>query len=253
MKTLPTEPERGKYEPKQQRKKTTNDQIRKSSSTSGPTHFWGLVQDLSSGRSSQMADKWKSGSLEIEQFVHFYKMLTQRDEVWKVFQEYSGDGEKLTLEELENFLRLEQGEGDQSSQHALELIQCYEASETAVNQSSMSLEGFEMYLCSQEGSIFKPELLELHQDMSQPLSHYFISSSHNTYLLEDQLRGQSSLEAYIQALKRGCRCVEVDCWDGSDGEPVVYHGHTLTSKLLFKDIISTLKEYAFQVSRTWKS
>ncbi|MEQ2243734.1 1-phosphatidylinositol 4,5-bisphosphate phosphodiesterase delta-4 [Ilyodon furcidens] len=110
----------------------------------------------------------------------------------------------------------------------------------------MSQEGFEMYLCSQEGSIFKPELLELHQDMSQPLSHYFISSSHNTYLLEDQLRGQSSLEAYIQALKRGCRCVEVDCWDGSDGEPVVYHGHTLTSKILFKDIISTLKEYAFQ-------
>ncbi|MEQ2270435.1 1-phosphatidylinositol 4,5-bisphosphate phosphodiesterase delta-4 [Xenotaenia resolanae] len=200
-----------------------------------------------------MADKWKSGSLEIEQFVHFYKMLTQRDEVWKVFQDYSGDGEKLTLEELENFLRLEQGEGDQSSQHALELIQCYEPSETAVNQSSMSQEGFEMYLCSQEGSIFKPELLELHQDMSQPLSHYFISSSHNTYLLEDQLRGQSSLEAYIQALKRGCRCVEVDCWDGSDGEPVVYHGHTLTSKILFKDIISTLKEYAFQVSRTWKS
>lgn len=41
--------------------------------------------------------------------------------------------------------------------------------------------------------------------------------------------------------------MEVDCWDGSDGEPVVYHGHTLTSKILFKDIIATLKEYAFVV------
>lgn len=51
-----------------------------------------------------------------------------------------------------------------------------------------------------------------------------------------------------RAMKRGCRCVEVDCWDGSDGEPVVYHGHTLTSKILFKDVISTLKEYAFTVS-----
>ncbi|XP_040912965.1 1-phosphatidylinositol 4,5-bisphosphate phosphodiesterase delta-4 [Toxotes jaculatrix] len=195
-----------------------------------------------------MADKSESGSLEIEQFVHFYKILTQRDEVWKVFQEYSGDGEKLMLEELENFLRTEQHEGDESAQHAQELIDLYEPSETAKKQNTMSLDGFQMYLCSQEGSIFKPEHRGLFQDMSQPLSHYFISTSHNTYLLEDQLRGQSSLEAYIQALKRGCRCVEVDSWDGSDGEPVVYHGHTLTSKILFRDIVSTLKEYAFKAS-----
>ncbi|KAG7240525.1 hypothetical protein INR49_026809 [Caranx melampygus] len=195
-----------------------------------------------------MADKSESGSLEIEQFVHFYKMLTQRDEVWKVFQDYSGDGEKLMLEELENFLRTEQHEGEQSAQHAQELVDRYEPSESAKKQVAMSLDGFQMYLCSQEGSIFKPECRDLYQDMSQPLSHYFISSSHNTYLLEDQLRGQSSLEAYIQALKRGCRCVEVDSWDGSDGEPVVYHGHTLTSKILFRDIISTLKEYAFKAS-----
>lgn len=195
-----------------------------------------------------MADKSDSGSLEIQQFVQFYKMLTQRDEVWKVFQDYSGDGEKLMLEELESFLKIEQQEGEQSVQRAKELIGRYEPSETAVKQGAMSLDGFQMYLCSQEGSIFRPQRLELHQDMSRPLSHYFISSSHNTYLLEDQLRGHSSLEAYIRALKRGCRCVEVDCWDGHDGEPVVYHGHTLTTKILFKDIVSTVKEYAFKAS-----
>ncbi|XP_030283752.1 1-phosphatidylinositol 4,5-bisphosphate phosphodiesterase delta-4 isoform X1 [Sparus aurata] len=195
-----------------------------------------------------MADKSDSGSLEIEQFVLFYKMLTQRDEVWKVFQDYSGDGEKLMLEELENFLKTEQQEGEQSVQHAPELIDRYEPSDSAKKQGAMSFDGFQMYLCSQEGSIFKPEHRELHQDMSQPLGHYFISSSHNTYLLEDQLRGHSSLEAYIQALKRGCRCVEVDCWEGGDGEPIVYHGHTLTSKILFRDVISTLKEYAFKTS-----
>lgn len=62
----------------------------------------------------------------------------------------------------------------------------------------MSLEGFQFYLCSPDGSIFNPDHSTLHQDMTQPLSHYFISSSHNTYLMEDQLRGQSSVEAYIQ-------------------------------------------------------
>lgn len=77
-----------------------------------------------------MADKSESGSLEIEQFVHFYKILTQRDEVWKVFQDYSGDGEKLMLEELENFLRTEQQEGERSAQLAQELTDRYEPSDS---------------------------------------------------------------------------------------------------------------------------
>ncbi|CAL8341197.1 unnamed protein product [Boreogadus saida] len=195
-----------------------------------------------------MADTSMSSSLEIDEFVMFYKMLTQRDEVWKLFQDYSSDGEMLSRGELENILRIEQQEGDGCVEHAQELIDRYEPSEMARSQGSMSLDGFQLYLCSQEGSIFNTEHKDLYQDMSQPLSHYFLSSSHNTYLLEDQLKGQSSLEAYIQALKRGCRCVEIDCWDGPDDEPVVYHGHTLTSKILFRDVIATISEYAFKAS-----
>ena len=40
----------------------------------------------------------------------------------------------------------------------------------------------------------------------------------------------------------------MDCWDGPDNEPVIYHGHTLTSKILFKDVIRAVKEYAFKTS-----
>ncbi|MEQ2169340.1 1-phosphatidylinositol 4,5-bisphosphate phosphodiesterase eta-2, partial [Goodea atripinnis] len=36
-----------------------------------------------------------------------------------------------------------------------------------------------------------------------------------------------------------------DCWDGQDGEPIVHHGYTLTSKILFKDVIETINKYAF--------
>ncbi|XP_051998447.1 1-phosphatidylinositol 4,5-bisphosphate phosphodiesterase delta-4-like isoform X2 [Xyrauchen texanus] len=194
------------------------------------------------------ADQSQSGTLEDEEFVEFYKMLTQRNEVLELFQEYSSDGQSLSQCDLEEFLREEQLEGEGSYEHALQLIECYEPSDTARNNHSMSIDGFLMYLTSPEGSIFNPDRKGLFQDMNQPLTQYYISSSHNTYLMEDQLKGPSSVEAYIQALKRGCKCVEVDCWNGANGEPVVYHGHTLTSKILLKDVISTVAQYAFKVS-----
>ena len=41
----------------------------------------------------------------------------------------------------------------------------------------------------------------------------------------------------------------VDCWDGPGGEPVIYHGHTLTSKILFKDVIEAVRDFGFVVSQ----
>ena len=51
-------------------------------------------------------------------------------------------------------------------------------------------------------------------DRRHPLPEYFISSSHNTYLMAHQLYGSSSASAYEVALTAGARCVEIDAWDG---------------------------------------
>lgn len=103
-------------------------------------------------------------------------------------------------------------------------------------------------LTSGANDAYSPDMATQYQDMSRPLSDYFIASSHNTYLEGDQLSSRSSVNRYIDDLTNGCRCVELDCWDGSDGEPIIYHGHTLTSKIKFEDVIKALKVNAFTTS-----
>ncbi|XP_051984370.1 1-phosphatidylinositol 4,5-bisphosphate phosphodiesterase delta-1-like isoform X1 [Xyrauchen texanus] len=195
----------------------------------------------------EKCDASKCGFLEGKEIEHFYKILTQREEIDVIYGEYAKTDGLMSADDLMNFLRNEQIE-DTSQSDALQLIEKYELDENAKAKQQMTKDGFLMYLQQPDGLIFNLAHRSVYQDMNQPLNHYFISSSHNTYLLEDQLKGLSSTDAYIKALVKGCRCVELDCWDGSDGEPVIYHGYTLTTKILFKDVIQAIKDYAFKMS-----
>ncbi|KAM6115054.1 1-phosphatidylinositol 4,5-bisphosphate phosphodiesterase delta-3 [Phoenicopterus ruber ruber] len=190
----------------------------------------------------------RSGNERLEgwELEEFCRRLLRRPELEELFGHYSGEDRVLSAEELRDFLR-DQGE-DASLRQARAVIRTYELNEKARQQDLMMLDGFMMYLLSAAGDILNQEHTKVHQDMSQPLCHYFISSSHNTYLTRHQIGGTSSTEAYVRALMAGCRCVELDCWEGSDGEPIVYHGHTLTSKILFRDVIESIRDYAFKQS-----
>uniref|UniRef100_A0A9J8CZ03 Phosphoinositide phospholipase C n=1 Tax=Cyprinus carpio carpio TaxID=630221 RepID=A0A9J8CZ03_CYPCA len=193
-------------------------------------------------------DTSNSGTLEGSEIKHFYDLLTYREEIDVIYGKYASTNGQMSSGDLLYFLQNEQRESV-SLEYAKKLIEKYEVDETAKQNKYMSKDGFLIYLNHEEGSIFNPAHKPIYQDMHQPLNHYFISSSHNTYLMEDQLKGPSSTEAYIKALMKSCRCVELDCWDGANGEPVIYHGHTLTSKVLFKDVIKAIKEYAFKTSQ----
>ncbi|XP_003442178.1 1-phosphatidylinositol 4,5-bisphosphate phosphodiesterase delta-3-A isoform X1 [Oreochromis niloticus] len=191
-------------------------------------------------------DRSGDGRLDHTEIEGFCRELLRRPELDAVFRHYSSNGSVLSTAELRDFLG-DQGE-DASLNHARSLILTYELNDWAQKNLFMTQNGFTMYMLSLENDVFNPNHARVYQDMTHPLAHYFISSSHNTYLTKDQVTGASSTEPYMRALIQGCRCVELDCWDGDKGEPVIYHGHTLTSKVPFKEVIETIGQYAFKTS-----
>ncbi|XP_043981943.1 1-phosphatidylinositol 4,5-bisphosphate phosphodiesterase zeta-1-like isoform X2 [Gambusia affinis] len=174
--------------------------------------------------------------------------LSRRVEILSLFQRYTEGLSTLPASALLMFLCKEQMELTANKDTAEDLIDRYEIEETAVESRCMTFEGFLRFMESKDCCVFNRSHKTVYQDMDQPLTSYFISTSHNTYLTGDQLVGKSHLDAYVSALRKGCRCLEIDCWDGPDTEPVVYHGYTLTTKILFKDVIRTVEQHAFEVS-----
>ncbi|XP_039663658.1 1-phosphatidylinositol 4,5-bisphosphate phosphodiesterase zeta-1-like isoform X3 [Perca fluviatilis] len=174
--------------------------------------------------------------------------FSRRAEIQHLYQCYTSEQTILPACALLRFLHKEQMELTANEEMAESLIDRYEIEETARESRSMTFEGFLRYMESKDCCLFDQAHTSVYQYMDQPLTNYFISTSHNTYLTGDQLVGKSHLDAYFCALRKGCRCLEIDCWDGPDMEPVVYHGYTLTTKIFFKDVITTVEQHAFEVS-----
>ena len=64
----------------------------------------------------------------------------------------------------------------------------------------ISKEALTDYMLSDENSPVIMDRLEIYQDMDQPLPHYYVNSSHNSYLTGKQFGGKSSVEIYRQVL-----------------------------------------------------
>ncbi|XP_025829637.1 1-phosphatidylinositol 4,5-bisphosphate phosphodiesterase epsilon-1-like [Agrilus planipennis] len=161
----------------------------------------------------------------------------------------SSNSQVITLSTFMKFLETRQME-NKTEDEVKNIIQRHEPDLTLRAQNCLSFEGFARYLMDKDNFAYVYEQeVPVIEDMNKPLSTYYIASSHNTYLTGHQLKGESSVELYSQVLLSGCRCVELDCWDGEDGYPMIYHGHTFTTKIPFSAVVETIDKNAFVVSQ----
>lgn len=200
----------------------------------------------------------RKNDLRFDDFARLYRKLMQPqgflEELFHSMPSgefaYSKNGQNVTLRDFELFLQQEQREsiGRDSSTVANFVREFVQDIEREVQEPYFTVSEFLDYLFSKHNDLWDKQCDRMYMDMKQPLSNYWIASSHNTYLTGDQFSSESSCEAYVRALRMGCRCIELDCWNGPDNLPHIFHGHTMTSKIKFVDVIKTIKEHAFVTS-----
>ncbi|KYB28995.1 1-phosphatidylinositol 4,5-bisphosphate phosphodiesterase epsilon-1-like Protein [Tribolium castaneum] len=160
----------------------------------------------------------------------------------------TNNSQVITMSTFTKFLETRQMEV-WTEEQVKALIHRHESDATLRAQNCLSFEGFARYLMDKDNYAFVNEReVPNESDMGRPMSTYYVASSHNTYLTGHQLKGESSVELYSQVLLTGCRCVELDCWDGDDGFPMIYHGHTFTTKIPFNAVVETIDKNAFVTS-----
>eukprot|EP01004_Peranema_trichophorum_P004834 NODE_372_length_2852_cov_37.104800_g317_i0.p1 GENE.NODE_372_length_2852_cov_37.104800_g317_i0~~NODE_372_length_2852_cov_37.104800_g317_i0.p1 ORF type:complete len:865 (+),score=160.39 NODE_372_length_2852_cov_37.104800_g317_i0:160-2754(+) len=178
--------------------------------------------------------------LWFDEFVDLFIQLETLQDLASPYSEYCNPTvRQMTTQNCADFILVEQGETIERQQ-IMDML--------GVNYPFVSLFHFGRLLTLKENIWTHEQTNTVWQDMTQPLTHYWIFSSHNTYLEGNQINSKSDPAMYKYALLQGCRCVELDCWDGPSGEPIIYHGHTLTTKILFKEVIETIMTYAFESS-----
>ncbi|CAH9138622.1 unnamed protein product [Cuscuta epithymum] len=171
-------------------------------------------------------------------------------DVKEAFNKYAEEGTHMSAEQLRRFLAEEQGQADATTADAEEIVHKILQKHHLISKltrRTLTLDDFHHFLFNAE--LNPPIISKVHQDMSAPLSHYYIFTGHNSYLTGNQLTSDCSDVPIIKALKRGVRVIELDIWPNSAKDDVnVLHGRTVTTPVELIRCLKSIKENAFIAS-----
>ncbi|XP_057738383.1 phosphoinositide phospholipase C 6-like [Arachis stenosperma] len=187
-----------------------------------------------------------------KQFSCFNKTFTNTEpgppsDVLHAFHSFSSAGAtSMSADNLLGFLTDHQREPQCTSDDSLRIIQSLKGDHKT--DDGLTLDDFFHFLLRDD--LNAPFKSEVHHDMNAPLSHYFIFTGHNSYLIGNQLTSDCSDVPIIDALVRGVRVIELDLWPNSTKDDVeVFHGRTLTTPISLRQCLWSIREHAFVTSK----
>ncbi|XP_004500490.1 phosphoinositide phospholipase C 2 isoform X1 [Cicer arietinum] len=168
-------------------------------------------------------------------------------EIREFFHRYCDENGIMTASHLRRFLTEVQREEKITEEETQAIIDGHKHL-SIFHRRGLNLESFFKFLFSDDNPPLLPSR-GVHQDMTLPLSHYYIYTGHNSYLTGNQLSSDCSDAPIINALQRGVRVIELDIWPNDSKEDIhVLHGRTLTTPVALIKCLRSIKEYAFVAS-----
>ena len=182
-----------------------------------------------------------------------------------IYSELNPNEESISAIAFLSFIRAEQKEYATTLEQVQDMIYILNAQTTVGSiesdaaQDRLPKSRFIAYLNSDANDILDPDKARVGaDDMMKPLSHYWINSSHDTYLaklpnsflpkdIPVEVHKTVDLQAFTNLLNRGVRCLDIDTWDGPKGDPVVARKQPITGvenqNLPFVDVLCVIRSF----------
>ncbi|KAJ8415058.1 hypothetical protein AAFF_G00007560 [Aldrovandia affinis] len=189
----------------------------------------------------QLSKEKLTSHVTLEEFQEAFCELCTRPDVYFLLVQLSKDRECLDAQDLRLFLEAEQGAGPSAAEASLDILRRFEPSVAGREQGLLGLDGFARYLQSPECQLFDPQNQRVCQDMSLPLSHYYISAACARSYQQGGL-SEGAPAGLAHALRAGCRYLELRVGDGPGGEPLLDHP---TLPIPLHSALETVRDHAF--------